>query len=94
MSHLKCVVCRIRVRAYEPTAGEVGELCPLCGSLLEPVQRLSELLGLQERRWEDRDKLAADPDASRWLDDGGSVSLEGVVAAALAPPPPPRARDA
>ena len=94
MNHLKCFVCRIRVRGRQPRAGEVGELCPLCGSLLEPVQHLSELLGLQERKWEDSDELAGDPDASRWLDDGGSVSLDGVVAQALAAPSPPRSRDA
>jgi hypothetical protein len=92
--HLKCVVCRIRVRGCQSPAGEVGELCPLCGSALEPVRHLSELLGLQERKWEDDDELAADPDTSRWLADGGNVSLEGVVAEALAPPPPPRSRDA
>ena len=94
MYHLKCVVCRIRVRGCQSPAGEVGELCPLCGSLLEPVRHLSELLGLQERRWEDYDDLAADPDASPLLADGGGVSLEGVVAEALALPPPPRSRDA
>ena len=85
MYHLKCDVCRIRVRGQQRQPGGVGELCPGCGSLLEPVQRLSELLGLQERKWEDSDALAADPDASRWLDDGGSVALEA-VAKALAPP--------
>jgi len=85
MYHLKCVACRIRVRGQQRQAGEVGELCPGCGSLLEPVQRLSELLGLQERKWEDSDELAIDPDASRWLDDGGSVTPEA-VAKALAPP--------
>jgi len=92
MSHLKCVVCRIRVRGYQPPTGEAHELCPVCGSLLEPVQHLSELLGLQERKWEDNDELASDPDASRWLDDGGSVSPEA-VAKALALPTP-RSRDA
>ena len=86
MYHLKCDVCRIRVRSQQRQAGEVGELCPGCGSLLEPVQRLSELLGLQERRWEDTDEFAAGPDASHWLDDGGYVTPEA-VAKALAPPP-------
>ena len=75
MYHLKCDVCRIRVRAEQRQAGEVGELCPGCGSLLEPVQRLSELLGLQERKRDDSD----------WFDDGGRVTPEA-VAKALAPP--------
>lgn len=85
MYHLKCDVCRIRVRCQQWQAGEVGELCPGCGSLLEPAERLSELLGLQERKWDDTDHLAADADASRWLDDGGTVTPEA-VARALAPP--------
>lgn len=93
MYHLKCVVCRIRVCGHQPRAGEVGELCPVCGSLLEPVRHLSELLGLQKRGWEDNYELAADRAAARWLDDGGSVTVEGVVAQALAPPPS-RSRDA
>lgn len=58
MYHLKCVGCRIRLRGDSRPAGEVGELCPVCGSLLEPVHSLSELLGLQERKREDRDELA------------------------------------
>lgn len=85
MYHLKCAVCRIRVRGRRRQAGEVGELCPGCGSLLEPVQRLSELLGLQERKWEDSDELAADRGASPWFDDGEHVTPEA-VAKALAPP--------
>ena len=85
MYHLKCDVCRIRVSGQQRQAGEVGELCPGCGSLLEPVQRLSELLGLQQRKWEEADALEERSDASRWLDDGGSVSPEA-VAKALAPP--------
>jgi hypothetical protein len=92
MPHLKCVVCRIRVRGYQSPTGEVDELCPVCGSLLEPVQHLSELLGLQERKWEDNSERAADDDASRWFDDGGSVSPEA-VAKALALPTP-RSHDA
>ena len=92
MYHLKCDRCRIRVRSHQRPVGEVGELCPVCGSLLEPVQHLSELLGLQERKWEDTDELAADPDASRWLDDGGYVTPEA-VAKALALPTP-QSRDA
>ena len=50
MHHLKCVVCKIRVRGQQQPAGGVGELCPVCGSLLEAVHNLSELVGLQERR--------------------------------------------
>ena len=75
MPHLKCVTCRIRVRGLESPAGGVGELCPGCGSLLEPVHALSELVGLQERR------------ASHVPDGSGSVFPEA-LAVALARPGP------
>jgi len=75
MYHLKCVGCRIRVRAYQ-RPGDVDEPCPVCGAPLESVAHLSELMGLQEYS-----------EISRWVDDGGSVSAEA-VAKALAPPTP------
>ena len=87
MHQLKCVVCKIRVRAQEQPAGGVGELCPVCGSLLEPVRNLSELVGLQERRREEADELAEGFDASPWLDDGGSVTPEAVARALSLPAP-------
>jgi hypothetical protein len=75
MPHLKCVMCRIRVRGLESPAGGVGELCPGCGSLLEPVRNLSELVGLQERR------------VAQVTDDSFSVFPEA-LAVALARPGP------
>ena len=90
MHHLKCVVCRIRVRAQQEPAGGVGELCPVCGSLLEPVHNLAELVGLQERRREEADGAEEGFDASGWLDDGGSVTPEAVAMALSLPAPRPR----
>jgi hypothetical protein len=46
----------------------VGDLCPRCGALLEPVAALSEILGFQSIRT----RVEADLDPARWLDDGGS----------------------
>lgn len=45
MPHLKCEPCRSRVYAVgdDPACGT----CPECGSLLEPVRELSELVGLK-----------------------------------------------
>src|SRR3954471_20010221 len=45
MPHLKCEPCRNRL--YRAGSGDqVGDLCPACGSLLEPVGQLAELVGL------------------------------------------------
>lgn len=49
MPHLKCVGCRVRLRTSGVPGDDdgVGDLCPVCGSLLEPVERLSEVLGFR-----------------------------------------------
>ena len=53
MPHFKCTACRTRL--YSPTgAGDpVGDLCPGCGSLLEPVGELSEIVGFRAIRLRD-----------------------------------------
>jgi hypothetical protein len=44
MPHLKCQPCRNRL--YRAGSGDqVGDLCPVCGSLLEPVGQLAEVVG-------------------------------------------------
>jgi hypothetical protein len=53
MPHFKCVACRTRLHRAAGPAGLVGDLCPGCGSLLEPVSELAELVGfrrIQRRR--------------------------------------------
>ena len=82
MPHLKCTACRIRVRCPQSPLGGVGELCPGCGSLLQPVRNLSELVGLQAAP-SAADAGSEPSGASRWLDDGGSVALDVAVAVAL-----------
>jgi hypothetical protein len=47
MPHLKCVACRVRLRTSGLPGDGVGDLCPECGVLLEPVERLSEILGFR-----------------------------------------------
>ena len=44
MPHFKCVPCNMRLHG---PADPVGVLCPGCGSLLEPVGELSELVGFR-----------------------------------------------
>jgi hypothetical protein len=54
MPHFKCTACKIRL--YSPTspADPVGDLCPGCGTLLEPVGRLSEIVGFRAIKPRDR----------------------------------------
>jgi hypothetical protein len=47
MPHFKCVACKTRMYSAASPADLVGDLCPGCGSLLEPVRELAELVGFQ-----------------------------------------------
>ena len=47
MPHFKCVGCRTRLYSESARADLVGDLCPGCGSLLEPVGELAEIVGFQ-----------------------------------------------
>lgn len=46
MPHYKCLTCRTRLRVSQPTVS-VRDLCPQCGSLLEPVGDLAEVIGFR-----------------------------------------------
>jgi hypothetical protein len=45
MPHFKCLVCNTRFYSTESEADSIGDLCPVCGSLLEPVGELGEIGG-------------------------------------------------
>jgi hypothetical protein len=45
MPHLKCVTCRTRVDTGGRPADLDDDLCPGCGSLLQPVGGLAEVVG-------------------------------------------------
>lgn len=47
MPHFKCVACKTRLYGAATPADVVGDLCPGCGSLLEPVGKLAEIVGFQ-----------------------------------------------
>lgn len=88
MVYFKCSTCRIRLYSSGSAVRSLGDLCPGCRSLLEPVGELSDVGGF--RSIESRDDRAAGThqqiadrvdhflwrrnrdDAERWLDDGGS----------------------
>ena len=58
MPHFKCVACRTRLYSAAGPDDLVGDLCPGCGSLLEPVGELAEIVGF--RSIKDRDCAADD----------------------------------
>jgi hypothetical protein len=47
MPHYKCEGCKTRLYSAPASADQVGDLCPGCGSLLEPVGELAEIVGFQ-----------------------------------------------
>jgi hypothetical protein len=47
MAHFKCVACRTRQYGAARPPGLVGDLCPGCGSPLEPVGELAEVFGFR-----------------------------------------------
>ena len=56
MPHYKCSTCRTRLRVSGTVDERVGDLCPGCGSLLQPVGDLSEIVGFRSIvRSDDRD---------------------------------------
>jgi hypothetical protein len=57
MPHYKCVPCRTRLYSAATPPELVGDLCPECGSLLEPVGLLAEVVGFRSIR--SRDGAAA-----------------------------------
>ncbi len=58
MPHFKCVACKTRLCSTATPAELVGDLCPGCGSLLEPVGELAEIVGF--RAIKRRDSAAED----------------------------------
>jgi hypothetical protein len=54
MPHFKCIACKTRLYRPTSTADPVGDLCPGCGSLLESVGELSEIVGFRSIKPRDR----------------------------------------
>jgi hypothetical protein len=63
MPHFKCVACKTRLYSAAGPADSVGDLCPSCGSLLEPVGELAEIVGF--RAIKHRDGAADDSPPGR-----------------------------
>jgi hypothetical protein len=47
MPHFKCLACKTRLHSAAGPDDLVGDLCPGCGSLLEPVGELAEIVGFR-----------------------------------------------
>jgi hypothetical protein len=47
MPHFMCVACRTRLYRRGTPPQLVGELCPECGGLLEPVSDLADVVGFR-----------------------------------------------
>jgi hypothetical protein len=47
MSQLKCVACKIRLRHAAGPRYPVDDVCPECGSALEPVGALADVMGFR-----------------------------------------------
>jgi hypothetical protein len=80
--YFKCVPCKIRVSATGARTALTEGGCPGCGSALEPVAELTEVIGF-------RSANLLDPPAPGWLDAGGSLGPEPLpeaVALGLLPP--------
>jgi hypothetical protein len=72
MPHLKCESCRTRL--YRAGSGDqVGDLCPDCGCLLEPVGELAELVGFRLIRFADAAGGAAGSPHQRIADQLGDL---------------------
>ncbi len=50
MPHSKCVACKTRLFRAPGPIDRVGDLCPGCGNLLEPVGSLAEVVGFRSIR--------------------------------------------
>jgi hypothetical protein len=58
MPHFKCVGCKTRLHSAARPADQVGDLCPECGSLLEPVGELAEIVGFRSIKQRDTQRIA------------------------------------
>jgi hypothetical protein len=47
MPHFKCEACKARLDGSGRSVELVGDLCPECGSPLEPVTELTQLVGFR-----------------------------------------------
>ena len=86
MPHLKCTACKIRTHSAHCQVGGVGELCPGCGSLLEPALSLNELVGFRVGSPSAGAGRESFEVARRFVDGGEDDRWDIAATAALEPP--------
>jgi hypothetical protein len=69
MPHFKCVPCRTRLYSQANPPDQIGDLCPDCGSLLEPADNLAELVGFRSIATRDDAAISTDPDTGDRVSD-------------------------
>ena len=57
MTYFKCVTCKARLYSAASPNSLVHDLCPGCGSMLEPVGDLTELVGYRSIKLRDEPAL-------------------------------------
>ena len=75
MRDFKCVACKIRTRRAGDSAHDAGDACPSCGSQLEPVGKLADIVGFRWVTTTDGPEIYAQRvsdalAAERWVDGG------------------------
>lgn len=69
MPHYKCVPCRTRLHAPQLPSDSIADLCPQCGSLLEQVGDLEEVIGYRRITPTDGSAMPAESPSHRQLAD-------------------------
>jgi hypothetical protein len=66
MPDFKCLACKTRLHSTESEADRIGDLCPVCGSLLEPVGDLGEIVGYRVIETRGGMSQSGASDAGQW----------------------------
>jgi hypothetical protein len=80
MPHYKCDACRIRLHPPGNRVDRGSDLCPECGSVLDPIADLAQLVGFR--------LIASQPGADPAAASTDWPDPDDVKAAAIALPPP------
>jgi len=82
MPHFKCLACKTRLRSTESDADLIGDLCPVCGSLLESVGDLGEIVGyrvIETPPPRSPQPRRRDGHPSSWLSTPGAIGANGAA---------------
>jgi hypothetical protein len=69
MPHYKCLPCKTRLYSAASPTDLVGDLCPECGSPLEPVGELAEVVGFRSIKSPDSTPAGGTPSTHQLIAD-------------------------